>query len=156
MIEAPSDSPINGGEKSYRKLRVIGDRIRGLAKYVERQRDLRANETPAEKILWNLVRMRRVRGKKFRRQHGIGLYIVDLYCDEAKLVIEIDGSVHDSDAAKKYDEDREEYLRSAGYAILRIRNEEIMNSPVSVIKTIERTLDDISPPFMGESEGALV
>jgi type I restriction enzyme R subunit len=124
--------------------------------YAERMKELRKNETNAESVLWNLLRAKRFHGKKFRRQHAIGVYIVDLYCDEAKFVIEIDGSIHDSDEAKQYDRERQQDLERAGYRIFRVRNERVLEDPGLVLKDIERMFSVISPPFMGELEGVRI
>jgi very-short-patch-repair endonuclease len=152
----PSNSPINGGEYPYRSSRVSGDRVRGLLMYAERMKELRKSETESESILWNLLRRKRFHGKKFRRQHAIGAYIVDFYCDELKLVIEVDGSVHDSDEARRYDAVREKDLLHAGYRVFRVRNEAVLDDSVSVLRDIERTFSVISPPFMGEPEGVSI
>ena len=67
---------------------------------------LRKQATPAERKLWSIVRDRRLDGYKFRRQHGIGRYILDFYCSKAKLAVEVDGSVHDDPARAEYDRER--------------------------------------------------
>ena len=151
---APSDSPINGGEYSYRTSRLPGVRVRGLATYTERQRELRINATVAEEALWKSIRSRKLLGKKFRRQHGIDLYIADFYCDETKLVIELDGSVHDTDEAKAYDQERDQYFLDMGYHVIRFQNYEVMEDLPNVLAKIELHFRGNPPPFMGELEGA--
>lgn len=123
-----------------------GFRFSGL---VDEARELRKNQTKAEEIFWQLVRNRKFLNLKFRRQHQIGQYIVDFYCDEHKLVIEFDGEVHDTEKQKKHDSIRDKYLTSLGNCVLRFKNEELLNNPQSVLETISSTL----PLPMGEERG---
>ncbi|MHA6246327.1 endonuclease domain-containing protein [Pontibacter sp. CAU 1760] len=97
---------------------------------------LRNNMTPAEEELWRLLRKHKASGRKFRRQHSIGSYIVDFYCASEKLVIEVDGSVHDTPEAIENDEIRDKTLEHLGYKVLRIRNSEVFEQPKSVIQRI--------------------
>ena len=156
--EAPSISPINGGgpevsKSSYRASRSIGDRIRGLAKYTERQRLVRGSPTEAEKSVWRVLRRKQFCGLKFRRQHGIGLYIVDFYCDQLKLAIEIDGSVHDTLEARGYDDERTQYLESAGYRVLRFRNSEVIQDLKNILERIQAKVRVWSPSIYGGARG---
>ncbi|MCX6855323.1 MAG: N-6 DNA methylase [Verrucomicrobia bacterium] len=107
---------------------------------VERARQLRKNQTPAEEVLWEILRSRQFHDLKFRRQHQIGEYIVDLYCHEHNLVIEADGDVHDADHQKKHDKKRDAYLSSIGMTVLRFRNEDILNNTDSVLRGIASAL----------------
>ena len=100
-----------------------------FAGLVERARELRRQQTPAEQIFWEIVRGRGFMGLKFRRQHQIGNYIADFYCDEKKLVIELDGTIHDVEKVRKKDHQRDENLKSLGFTTLRISNDLILNSP---------------------------
>src|SRR6266536_6063321 len=77
----------------------------------ELAKDLRRNMTTAEKVLWIYLRQG-ILGLKFRRQHPIGIYIADFYCHRVKLIIEVDGSIHDKKEVKEYDERRENDLKS--------------------------------------------
>jgi ATP-dependent DNA helicase RecQ len=77
-----------------------------------RVRELRANPSEAEKLLWSVLRAKSVAGIKFRRQHPIEPYIADFYCAKARLVIEVDGESHD--ARVDYDRDRTAYLTTLG------------------------------------------
>ena len=88
----------------------------------ERRRELRGEMPEAERKVWQLLRGRQLNGYKFRRQHGIGPYIVDFYCSETKLFIEIDGDSHYQPTAIAYDQERDAYLRSCGMTILRFTN----------------------------------
>ena len=96
-------------------------------------RELRKNQTESEGLLWEILRGRRLSGKKFLRQHPIiysvyqrpYYFIVDYYCAEAKLVIEVDGSIHDTSV--EYDQQRTEILKSKGLHVLRISNDELLD-----------------------------
>src|SRR6266702_8785329 len=102
----------------------------------ERSRELRRLQTIAEKHAWYLLRDRRTLGLKFRRQVAIDDFIVDFYCDELKLVIEIDGDVHERDVKSGRDEIRDEKLKKVGYTILRFHNSVILNDPHVRIENI--------------------
>jgi very-short-patch-repair endonuclease len=99
-------------------------------------RGLRRNQTLAEELLWNKLRRHNLCELKFRRQHHIGRYVVDFYCSELKLIIEVDGDIHDRKEQKEYDSVREEELRSSGYLILRVKNDEVFDNIDSVIERI--------------------
>jgi very-short-patch-repair endonuclease len=79
--------------------------------------------TGTERRLWTRLRGRRLEGWKFRRQHPVGEYIVDFYCPAARLVIEMDGSSHDSDQQERYDRARQRWLESQGYKVLRFASD---------------------------------
>ena len=78
----------------------------------ERRRDLRKNQTPAEKLLWKFISKDQISGLRFLRQYSVGPYILDFYCPKIRLGIEIDGSVHKEKEARIYDKDREKFLKS--------------------------------------------
>jgi very-short-patch-repair endonuclease len=97
-------------------------------------RELRLNMTESEKLLWEKIKNRKLAGFKFLRQHPIiykgdltrlNYFVADFYCDEKKLVIEVDGPVHE--ANKEYDEFRDSELENLGIKVLRIKNEELAN-----------------------------
>ena len=102
-------------------------------------RQLRSNQTNPENRLWSRLRARQLEGLKFRRQHPIGPFVADFFCLEAKLVLELDGSQHADEVA--HDERRSQYLRDAGYAVLRIWNHEIISNLDEVIQRIADTLE---------------
>jgi very-short-patch-repair endonuclease len=99
---------------------------------------MRHQPTPAEGAIWQLVRNRQVAGLKFRRQHAIDRFVVDFFCAEARLVIEIDGSAHRSPNA---DAERQEILETLGLRVLRFTNDEALHDPDGVRRRIARTLD---------------
>jgi very-short-patch-repair endonuclease len=95
----------------------------GLVVVTPRAQGLRRRETPWEAELWKALRDRRDDGIKFRRQHPIGPYVVDFYCAEHKLVIELDGSQHRQRQGKALDAERDEELSRLGLTVLRFPNE---------------------------------
>ena len=96
-----------------------------------RARDLRKSSTKAERALWSQLRDRQLDGHKFRRQQPIGPYIVDFFCLERNLVVEVDGGQH----APEVDERRTAFLEGAGYRVLRFWNEEVLESMDGVLQT---------------------
>ena len=106
----------------------------------EYARELRSRTTEAEQKLWSLLRNRQLKGKKFRRQHAIGNYIVDFYCHECKLAIELDGNFHITKEAKEYDTARTGLLNELGITVLRFWNEEVIKDEESVLKKISAHL----------------
>ena len=101
---------------------------------------LRNEQTNAEKLLWFQLRARRLDGWKFRRQQGVGDYIVDFYCSEAKLVIELDGDSHFEPGAQDRDNQRESFLNDNGLRVLRFTNRDIYDSLDSVIDIIRQNI----------------
>jgi len=82
------------------------------------RKELRKNLTPAEAFLWKHLQGKKLKERKFRRQHSIDKYIVDFYCAEEALIIELDGEVHMNSAAEEYDLKRTEYLEKLGFKIV--------------------------------------
>jgi very-short-patch-repair endonuclease len=105
-------------------------------KLYEFSRELRQVETEAEKALWKLLRNKKLNGLKFRRQHPLSNYIADFYCHEKRLVIELDGAVHDIKENAEYDNVRTYQLKQDGISVVRFRNEEVMNDIENVIKKV--------------------
>ncbi len=99
--------------------------------------ELRYRMTGAELEFWSFVSNRKINGYKFRRQHAIRQYIVDFYCHELLLVIEIDGGIHNESEVQIKDEQRENELQSLGLYILRFTNEQVFKTPGDVIKKLE-------------------
>jgi very-short-patch-repair endonuclease len=103
---------------------------------VERARALRQTQTPAEETLWELLRNRQLAGLKFRRQHQIGDYIVDFFCPEYGLVVELDGAVHDTPDRQRKDAKRDGYLRSLGHTVLRFTNARVFDDTEGLLSQI--------------------
>jgi very-short-patch-repair endonuclease len=110
-----------------------------------RARELRQESTPAEEALWGRLRDRQILGLKFRRQYPINRYIADFCCPELRLVIEVDGAVHETEAQIDHDQNRGEYLQSLGYRVLRFPNEEILLSSRTVLEKIAQAALHIRP-----------
>jgi len=110
----------------------IPDYVINLAK------ELRQKHTNSEVILWELLRNRRFSGFKFRRQQPIGRYITDFLCVEKKLVIEVDGGIHEN--RKEYDKEKDEYLKSLNYIVLRIPNKFVEYNIEEVAELINKML----------------
>ena len=106
------------------------------AKLLKRAKGLRSNQTEAEKRLWANLRAKRLQGWKFNRQVPVGNYIVDFICDEARLVIEVDGVTHSDDHQIKYDEKRTRYLESLGYRVFRCYNTDVYQNLDGVLEGI--------------------
>jgi type I restriction enzyme R subunit len=103
-------------------------------------RDLRKNETSAEARLWELLRNRQLRGFKFRRQHQFGDYVADFYCNEARLVIECDGSAHNPNEQWHHDQGRDAYMIGQGLRVLRFTNQQTLNETEKVLEEIVKHL----------------
>ena len=99
-------------------------------------RRMRRNPTSAEDILWQRLRNRQLNGAKFRRQHSIGGFIVDFVCITHKLVIEVDGIVHEEPDQQLYDLERQNYLEGIGFQVLRFSNGEVLQSTDAVLERI--------------------
>ncbi len=127
---SPRPSPKGrGSETQYRG----GYDFSGL---IERARELRKKQTPAEELLWELLRDRKLCDAKFYRQHQVGDHICDFYCHDARLVVECDGGPHSEQRRVKHDFKRDAYLRSQGLRVLRLTNARILNDTEAVLKEI--------------------
>lgn len=103
-------------------------------------RQMRHAPTPAEELLWKYLRNRQVQNMKFRRQHAIERFIVDFFCVELKLIIEVDGEIHDY--TQQEDAVRQEYLENLGLKILRFSNAQVLNHTENVIETVRTVIID--------------
>ena len=104
----------------------------------QRARSLRNNLTDAELKCWPRLRMRQVRGLKFRRQHPLGPYVVDFVCLERRLIIEVDGGQHAEQSAQ--DGRREEYLAGLGFETLRFWNNAVLTEADAILEVIAQAL----------------
>ncbi|MFZ5653410.1 MAG: HsdR family type I site-specific deoxyribonuclease [Pseudomonadota bacterium] len=116
---------------------------------------LRKKQTPAEEMLWSLLRNRRLVGAKFRRQHQFGDYILDFYCAEAKLAVECDGEPHGTQQRRAIDQQRDAYLRSQGLTVLRFSNDTVIADTESVLAEIAVRLPSPSGRWVGGDGAAL-
>lgn len=109
------------------------------SKHTELAKQNRKNPTEAENLLWQELRNRKLNGEKFRRQHPIDQFIVDFVCLDKKLIIEVDGSVHDK--TKQEDQDRTNILeQKKGFKVIRFSNDEVLNNTESVLELIKSSL----------------
>jgi len=115
-------------------------------------RKLRKNQTPAEKIFWENVRKRKQLGLKFLRQYLIehevymgqsSYFVPDFYCHEIKLIVEIDGKIHEKQ--KDYDETREDILKEMNYRIIRFTNQEVLTNISDVTKRLRVFIQSLPP-----------
>ena len=136
-----SETPLRLGVKNpYRS----GGMFEGASHIIfENAKHLRKNMTDAEKVLWMYLKVG-IAGLKFRRQHPIGLYIADFYCHKIRLVIEVDGSIHEDAEIKKLDEVRQSDLEKWGCNILRFTNQKVMNQIEEVIKIISGKISQLN------------
>ena len=102
------------------------------------RRNLRTHLTPAEAKLWTYLQRSQLAGRKFRRQHSVACYILDFYCSSEKLAIELDGAVHDGEAAQTYDTERGIFLTAFGINVLRFENYLVFQNPEGVLAEIEQ------------------
>jgi len=99
------------------------------------RRDLRNHLTPAEAKLWTYLQKSQL-GQKFRRQHSVGSYILDFYCPQSKLAVELDGDHHFTTDANLYDKRRDSFLQTLGIQVLRFENEDVFNKLPDLLSTI--------------------
>jgi len=111
-------------------------RVHNKPFYFDYRKKLRNHSTASEATLWKLLKDKNIGGLKFRRQHTIGNYIVDFYCYEIRLIIELDGASHDNYLAEERDLIRDEYLRTLDYTILRFENRYVYEFPDEIISSI--------------------
>ena len=104
------------------------------AETFKKAKQLRLNMTKSEQLLWERLKGKQVLGLKFRRQHPINIFIVDFYCHEAKLIIEIDGGIHLSQ--KDYDQERTKDFEMYGLQVIRFFNSKVENDIEGVISKI--------------------
>ncbi len=148
-----STAPVEGTEKIKRHA-ALPETLRAHA------RELRTNATDAENLLWQLLRRNQILDFGFRRQHPLGSYILDFYCHEAKLAIELDGGQHAEDVQLKHDEKRSEWLKEQGITVLRFWNNEVLTNTEGVLQTVfdwlsahrptSKSSPSLIPPPVGE------
>jgi very-short-patch-repair endonuclease len=107
-------------------------------------REQRHEPTQAEALLWQSLRRRQVLGFRFRRQHPIERFVVDFYCSEARLVIEVDGAVHNT--TREYDSLRPRLLESMDITVLRFSNEQVLHENEAVLSAIVARLESLRTP----------
>ena len=127
---------------------------KGLPAHLPLARKLRRDLTPAEAKLWYLLRARNVAGIKFRRQHRVGPYILDFFCPERRLAVEVDGDWHAESSQVQRDSDRTRYLVRLGIRLVRYANGDVLGDPdrggLDILKRMEEIdLPPPTPPYKG-------
>ncbi|MCH6198399.1 DUF559 domain-containing protein [Aquiflexum sp. LQ15W] len=152
----PGPSPRGRGVGDEPRIELQGQKIN--PELLEHAREMRKNETPAEDFMWNLLRNRRFLGYKFRRQHPVAQkFILDFFCDELRLGLELDGDYHNSQDQKEYDEGRTYELTELGIKIIRFSNQEVLWETEKVLETIREFANTKSLPPLSlgtDEEGA--
>jgi very-short-patch-repair endonuclease len=123
---------MNKQDKRWHTNAALWDKLKPIA------REKRKQPTEAENLLWQHLHNNKIPGFKFRRQHSIGQFIVDFYCAKARLVIEVDGLIHQYQGEE--DTIRQEYLESLGLKVLHFPNDAVLNEPDNIIKQIKEFL----------------
>jgi very-short-patch-repair endonuclease len=111
---------------------------------ISKARDLRRRQTKAEKILWDQVKNRQLGGFKIRRQQILNEFIIDFYCTDKRLCIEVDGPYHNDPVIKAKDKRRDEDLVEHGFSVLRFKNDEVIFDLHRVLTTILSTLQNLT------------
>ena len=116
--------------------------VHNLKSLKEIRKELRNHGTSAEAVLWTYLKKSQLDGRKFRRQHSVGPYVLDFYCPSAKLAVELDGKYHFSSSGFARDEERTNYLKRFGIRVIRFENKD-------VFKSIEIVLEEIRSACSG-------
>ena len=106
----------------------------------ELRQALRTHATASEAVMWSCLKNSQLDGRKFRRQHSVGPFVLDFYCPAERLCVEIDGGVHENPTASLNDQGRDEYLGSMRIRVLRFSNKEVLDG-------LEGVLEDIRAAF---------
>ena len=117
-------------------------RYKNKSAFTQRRRNLRNHSTKAEIILWQKIKNKQL-GIKFRRQYNIGCFIVDFYCHELRLIIEIDGSIHYEEKNIKHDQIRQKILEKRGYIVIRYSNHKILDNIDLVVSNIKKAIQTL-------------
>ena len=130
-------------------------RIHNRKSMKQLRRNLRNSLTPAEATMRKALQGSKLDGKKFRRQHSVGNYVVDFYCPECKLAIELDGEKHFNSLAGEYDLRRTQFLNACNIRVLRFENRAVFEHPDAVLEAIRKNLTTPWPPpkLGGEPKG---
>ena len=137
-VEAPNPSPLVGEGQAAQRPGRGGDIL------LDRAKSMRRNPTEAERRLWSILCSHRLAGFKFKRQQRLGNYIVDFVNFERRLVVEADGSQHVENA---YDLERDAWLKSEGFNLLRLWNNDILRETETVGDAIWNALHEVQPPL---------
>lgn len=106
----------------------------------EKRRKLRQHQTNAEELVWRFLRNRQILGYKFRRQYSVDHFVIDFYCAELKLALEIDGGSHNDPEQKKKDIIRQKYLERFNIKFVRLKDEGLFSNPNKTFAKIEQAI----------------
>ncbi len=109
------------------------EQIHNKREMLERRKKLRNNATQEEKLLWKYLRKSYVADAKFRRQHSVGYYVLDFYCPEVRLAVELDGGGHYTEEVMEYDKTRDEYLKALNIKTIRFNNRDVKNNMTGIL-----------------------
>ena len=112
----------------------------------QRRRELRRNQSDAERAFWAKVRNKQFFGMKFFRQYSIGPYILDFYCPTVKLAVGLDGGQHNRSDNREHDTTRSDYLKAQGIDVMRFWNNEVLLDIQSVLSELARKVTPLIPP----------
>ncbi len=146
--EGSIPSPLGRWEQGVREPQEFTIKHRLPAAYLERVRELHRDATDAGKLMWQLLRNRALNDAKFRRQHPHKGYILDFYCHEVKLAIELDGSHHLEDARHRHDEHRTRVLAEDGITVLRFWNSDVFKNTEAVLGVIWQKIEELRSPAL--------
>ena len=113
------------------------------AQLLEFAKVMRSNATDVESLMWQLLRNKRFMNLKFRRQHVIAPYIVDFYCHEIGLVIELDGGQHGTDGAVEYDAERTQFLEALGFRVVRYWNHDVLGNTEMLLEDLWNVCNEL-------------
>ena len=118
-----------------------------------RRQELRKSMPPAEVILWQRIRGKQLLDCKFRRQHSVGPYVLDFYCPQLRLAIELDGDSHFREGAPQKDRDRDVYIRSFGIRVLRFLNTDVYDNVDGLLEVVVREIRQRKDELRAEKDG---
>jgi very-short-patch-repair endonuclease len=117
-------------------------RLRSFPAAIRNARSFRKKPKIPGRLLWNALRDRRLCGWKFRRQHPADQFVMDFFCREKSVAVEIDGAVHDSLDVAKHDAERAAFLSRHGIKLIRFRNEQVLNDLPGVLEEIRKVMEE--------------
>jgi very-short-patch-repair endonuclease len=117
-------------------------RLHSFPASIQNAREFRKHPTFSEKILWNSLRNRRMAGVKFRRQHPVGQFVLDFFCREKSVAIEIDGRIHERIDKSEHDMERTKYLALRGITLLRFSNDQVLDNLPLVLREIQKSIGE--------------
>ncbi|MCD4731656.1 MAG: DUF559 domain-containing protein [Bacteroidales bacterium] len=138
--------PFNQNTPTYIPYKTGTDKIHNNPRLKKFRKELRHNLTPAEASLWKMLQGRKLEGRKFRRQHSVGNYILDFYCPEERLGVELDGDHHFNPSGEQYDEIRTNYITNAGIRIIRFENKDVFEQTEYVLESIKKEFGKKTTP----------